>query len=93
MTGQARRGKTSHDTPSVGSLGDEGVERYIWAFSEGNQVLLSIPGLRDLTLDADEARALGKLLIQTADELTEHHRNQTEGGNRHGSPEEHPAEG
>ena len=93
MTGQARRGKTPHVTSPVGSLGDEGVERYMWAFPEGNQVVLAIPGLRDLTLDADEARAIGKLLIQTADEMTEHHRNQTEGGDSHGSPEEHPTEG
>jgi hypothetical protein len=93
MTGQARRGKTPHGAPSVGSLGDEGVERYMWAFREGNQVVLSIPGLRDLTLDADEARAIGKLLIQTADELIEHYRNQAEGGDRNGGPEEHPIDG
>jgi hypothetical protein len=88
MTGQARRGKTPHVTSPVGSLGDEGAERYMWAFREGNQVVLAIPGLRDLTLDADEARTIGKLLIQTADEITEHHRNRAEGGDSNGSPKE-----
>jgi hypothetical protein len=49
MTGQARRGKTPHVTSPLVSLGDEGAERYMWAFREGNQVVLAIPGLRDLT--------------------------------------------
>lgn len=92
MTGQARRGKTPRVASPVGSLGDEGAERYMWAFREGNQVVLAIPGLRDLTLDADEARTIGKLLIQTADEVTEHHRNQAEGGDSNGSPEKYPTD-
>jgi hypothetical protein len=92
MTGQARRGKTPSTTPSLDNLGDEGVERYMWAFREGKQVVLAIPGLRDLTLDADEARAIGKLLIQTADEITEHPRNRTDGSESNGSPEEYPAD-
>jgi hypothetical protein len=93
MTGQARRDKTPSGTPSLDNLGDEGVERYMWAFREGKQVVLAIPGLRDLTLDADEARAIGKLLIQTADEITEHPRTYPDGGESNGSPEEYPAEG
>jgi hypothetical protein len=93
MTGQARRGKTPHVASLLGSLGDEGAERYMWAFQEGNSVVLTIPGLRDLTLDADEARTIGKMLIETADEIIEHHRNQTEGGDSNCSPEEYPTEG
>lgn len=93
MTGQARRGKTPYVASPLGSLGDEGAERYMWAFSEGNSVVLAIPGLRDLTLDADEARTIGKMLIQTADEVTDYHRNQTEGDDSNGSPEEYPTEG
>jgi hypothetical protein len=54
--------------------------------------VLAIPGLRDLKLDPDEARTIGKILTQTADEITERHRNHTESGEGHGSPEEHPAE-
>jgi hypothetical protein len=90
MTGQARRGKTPHVTSPLGSLGDEGAERYMWAFREENQVVLVIPGLRDLTLDAHEARTVGIMLIQTADEITEQHRNHAEDGERNGSPEEYP---
>ncbi|MGH3708817.1 MAG: hypothetical protein ACRDRQ_12095 [Pseudonocardiaceae bacterium] len=92
MTGQARQGKTLHAISPLGSLGDEGAERYMWAFSEGDQVVLAIPGLRDLTLDAHEARTVGIMLIQTADEITEQHRNHTEGGERNGSPEEYPTD-
>ncbi|MBV9161087.1 MAG: hypothetical protein JO309_13665 [Pseudonocardiales bacterium] len=54
-------------------------------------MVLAIPGLRDLKLDPDEARTIGKILAQTADEITERHSNHTEGGDSHGSPEEHPA--
>jgi hypothetical protein len=93
MTEQARRDKTPHVASPIDNLGDEGVERYMWAFREGKQVVLAIPGLRDLTLDADEARAIGKLLIQTADEITEHPRTYPDGGDGSGSPEEYPAEG
>jgi hypothetical protein len=48
--------------------GDEGAERYMWAFREGTAVILSIPGIRDLTLSADEARTIGRMLIDTADD-------------------------
>jgi hypothetical protein len=92
MTGQARRGNTPSATSPLDNLGDEGAERYMWAFPEGNHVVLAIPGLRDLKLDPDEARTIGKILAQTADEITERHRNQIEGGESHGSTEEHPAD-
>jgi hypothetical protein len=91
MTRQARRGKTPSAPSPLEDLGDEGAERYMWAFPEGNQVVLAIPGLRDLKLDPEEARTIGKILAQTADEITERHRNHTEGGDSHGSTEEHPA--
>jgi hypothetical protein len=91
MTGQARRGKTPSTTSPLDNLGDEGAERYMWAFPEGNHVVLAIPGLRDLKLDPEEARTIGKILDQTADEITERHRNHTKGGDSHGSPEGHPA--
>jgi hypothetical protein len=92
MTGRARRGKTPHATSPLGSLGDEGAERYMWAFSEENSVVLAMPDLRDLTFDADEARTIGKMLIHTTDEITENHRNQTEDGDRHVSSEEYPTD-
>jgi hypothetical protein len=92
MTGRARRDKSSSAPSPLEDLGDEGAERYMWAFPEGNQVVLAIPGLRDLKLDPEEARTIGTILTQTADEINERHRNHTEGGDSHGSPEEHPAD-
>lgn len=91
MTRQARREESSSAPSPREDLGDEGAERYMWAFPEGNHVVLTIPGLRDLKLDPEEARTIGKILAQTADEITEHHKNHTEGGESHGSTEEHPA--
>jgi hypothetical protein len=59
--------KNSRATSPLGSLGEEGAERYMWEFSEGNSVVLAIPELRDLTLDADKERnhdELAQLLHQ-----------------------------
>ena len=44
-------------------------------------------------LNINDARTIGEILIQTADEMTTHHNNQTEGEENDGSPEKHPAEG
>jgi hypothetical protein len=51
----------------------------MWAFPDGNHVILAIPGLRNLTLEAAEARTIGEILIQTADAITKRHRNHTKG--------------
>jgi hypothetical protein len=40
----------------------------MWSFVQANQVVLSIPGLRDLELSADDARAIGEMLIAHAGE-------------------------
>ncbi|MBV9143513.1 MAG: hypothetical protein JO115_21810 [Pseudonocardiales bacterium] len=77
MTGQVRRGKTPATTSSLYNLRDDGAERYIWAFPEGDHVVLVIPGLRNLILEATEARTIGEILIQTADAITKEHRNYT----------------
>jgi hypothetical protein len=42
----------------------------MWSFVQANQVVLSIPGLRDLELSADDARAIGEMLIEHADEAS-----------------------
>lgn len=49
--------------------GSEGAERYMWAFRDEKSVILSIPGIRDLKLSAEEARTIGKMLTDTADEV------------------------
>jgi hypothetical protein len=53
---------------------DDGAERYIWVFPEENHVVLAIPGLRGLKFSIDEARTVGEMLIQTADEIEKLHR-------------------
>jgi hypothetical protein len=93
MAARARRGKVPYAKSPPGNLGDEGAERYMWAFLEGSQIVLAIPGLRDLKLNANEARTIGEMLIQAADEAAGHRRNQVEGGDNHGGPEEYSAEG
>jgi hypothetical protein len=40
----------------------------MWAFPEEDDVILSIPGLRDLRLTVPEAKAVGEMLIETADD-------------------------
>jgi len=68
MTARAGREPPQGKRPAV-SVGDEGSERYMWAYPEGDHVVLSIPGLRDLELSGDDARIIGEELIATADEL------------------------
>jgi hypothetical protein len=91
MTTRARRSPSHKAKSATAGIVEEGAERYMWAFPEGNRVVLAIPGLRGLKLSVDEARTIGELLIQTADEMTKNRRNSGEGGDN-GSPEEHPTE-
>lgn len=64
-----KRRKARREGSSAGSGSQaEGTERYMWAFSERDQVVLSIPGLRDLRLTSREARTVGEMLIETADD-------------------------
>ncbi|MBV9030572.1 MAG: hypothetical protein JO364_09730 [Pseudonocardiales bacterium] len=94
MTARARRDKRPDARTPLGKLGDKGAERYMWVFPEEHHVVLTIPGIRDLKLTAHEARAIGEMLIQTADELTNNHSsNHGEGGDNHGSAEEPPVAG
>jgi hypothetical protein len=72
---------------------DEGAERYIWVFPEGDRIVLAIPGLRGLAFSMQEARAVGEMLIQAADEMTERQMNLAEGGDNRGSSEEPSVEG
>jgi hypothetical protein len=48
--------------------------------------------LRGLKFTVDEARAMGEMLIQTADEMTANHRNKRESDGSYGSPEKYPPE-
>jgi hypothetical protein len=93
MTTRARRLPSVKAKPSEKGVVDEGAERYIWAFSEGNRLVLAIPGLRGLKFSVQEARTIGEMLIQAADEMAERHRKRGEGGDRDGCSEECPVEG
>lgn len=72
---------------------DEGAERYIWVFPEENRVVLAIPGLRGLKFSIDEARTVGEMLTQAADETEKRHRTREESGDDHGGSEECPVDG
>jgi hypothetical protein len=65
----------------------------MWVFPEGDRLVLAIPDLRDLKFSLEEARAVGEMLIQTADEITDRQKSLGEGGDGCGSSEEHPAQG
>jgi hypothetical protein len=93
MTARTRRSKTRSAKSGQGRLGDEGAERYMWVFPEGHHIVLTIPGLRDLELTVNDARTIGEILIQTADEMTKHRNDQAEGEDNDGGPEAHPTEG
>jgi hypothetical protein len=93
MTTRTRRSQVVEAKSAAKGTVDEGAERYIWVFPEGNQLVLAIPGLRGLKFNINEARAVGEMLIQAADEMTEHHGNLVEGGDNHGGPEECQVEG
>jgi hypothetical protein len=59
MTGRTRRGK-SRGTVHPSDDATDGTARYMWAFVQNKAVVLSIPGLRDLELSADDARTIGR---------------------------------
>ncbi|MEC3978614.1 hypothetical protein [Amycolatopsis sp. H20-H5] len=69
MTARARRKQEPCATSQATNLGDEGAERYMWAFVEGEHVTLSIPGVRDMELSSDEARAIGEMLVSAASQV------------------------
>lgn len=48
---------------------NDGAERYMWVFREGSSAVLSVPGIRDLTMSAEEARNIGQMLIDVADDI------------------------
>jgi hypothetical protein len=89
---RTRRTRSTKAKSCVAGIVEEGAERYIWVYPEGKQLVLAIPGLRGLKFTVDEARAMGEMLIQAADEMTTNHRNQREGEGSHGGSEKHPAE-
>ena len=91
MTSRTRRTRSVKAKSFAAGIVEEGAERYIWVYPEGKQLVLAIPGLRGLKFTIDEARSVGEMLIQAADEMTVNHQDPRESvGN--GSPEEHPAE-
>ena len=92
MTEQARRLKAVEVKSTSAGIVDEGAERYIWVFPEGNRLVLAIPGLRGLKFSTQEARTIGEMLIQAADEMTGHEKSLTEGGDSCGSSEKSPVE-
>ena len=93
MTTPPRRSHAVEAKADSKGVVDEGAERYIWVFPEENQVVLAIPGLRGLKFSIDEARTVGEMLIQTADEMTKHQRDLAEGGDNDGGSEEPPVDG
>jgi hypothetical protein len=93
MTTPPRRSHAVETKAGNEGVVDEGAERYIWVFPEENRVVLAIPGLRGLKFSIDEARTVGEMLIQTAEEMTKHHRDLAEGGENDGSSEECPVDG
>jgi hypothetical protein len=53
-----------HDAHAPKADGADGAERYMWAYVEDDGVVLSIPGIRNLELSADDARVIGEMLIE-----------------------------
>ncbi len=93
MTTRARPARSVEAKASDAGIVEEGAERYIWVFPEENHLVLAIPGLRGLKFGVDEARSVGEMLIQAADEMTVNHRNPRESDGSNGSSEEHPVDG
>jgi hypothetical protein len=93
MTTRARRTQSIEAKSSDKGIVDEGAERYIWVFPEGNRLVLAIPGLRGLNFSVQEARSIGEMLIQTADEMTQHSRDLGESGDDDGGSEACPVDG
>jgi hypothetical protein len=92
MTTRARRSHAVEAKFTDNGIVVEGAERYIWVFPEGDQIVLAIPGLRGLKFSVHEARAVGEMLIQAANEMPEQQDCLAEGGDGCGSSEEPPAE-
>ncbi|MDQ3763148.1 MAG: hypothetical protein M3460_16330 [Actinomycetota bacterium] len=90
MTTGAQRSRAVEARSSGAGVVEEGAERYIWVFPEGDQLVLAIPGLRGLKFNIDEARSVGEMLIQTTDEMTERQR---KSGDEHGGTENAEVEG
>ena len=76
MTARAPRNNSTEANSAVEETAADGAERYMWAFQQGNRIVLSIPGLRDLKLSIREARTIGTMLIETADEASRNCRQQ-----------------
>jgi hypothetical protein len=93
MTTGARRSPSAEAKSGDKGVVDEGAERYIWVFPEGNQLVLAIPGLRGLKFSIHEARAVGEMLIQATDEMTKQGRDLGKGGDEDGSSEERQVDG
>ncbi len=93
MTTRTRRSQSVDATVSGKGVVEEGAERYIWVFPEGEQVVLAIPGLRGLKFSVDEARTVGEMLTQAADEMTKQHSNSEGNGDNHGGSKEPSVEG
>jgi hypothetical protein len=93
MTTRARRSQSAEAKSADKGVVDQGAERYIWVFPEGDRLVLEIPGLRGLKFSVDEARAIGGMLIQAADEMAEPRRDLGEGGDDDGGSEACPVEG
>ena len=92
MATRTRRAQSAKANSFPAGVVEEGAERYIWVFPEGQQVVLAIPGLRGLKFSVEEAHAVAEMLTQTADEITKRQKNPRESDGSHGSAEEHPAE-
>ena len=92
MTTPPRRSHAVEAKTDGKGVVDDGAERYIWVFPEQNQVVLAIPGLRGLKFSIDEARAVGEMLIQAADEIEKRHRTREGSGDDHGGVEEPPVD-
>lgn len=76
MTARTPRNNSTEAKSATEETATEGAERYMWAFQQGNRIVLSIPGLRDLKLSIREARTIGTMLIETADEASQNRRPQ-----------------
>ncbi len=48
---------------------NDGAERYMWVFRAGSSAVLSVPGIRDLMMSAEEARNIGQMLLDMADDI------------------------
>lgn len=90
MTRRGRRAQPVEDMSSGQEVVDEGAERYMWAFPEGDRVVFSIPGLRDLMFSVNEARTIGGMLIRTADEIVKNCNDSVEVGGDNGASGEFP---